>query len=281
MYWPPAIRSFAAPVQRKGGSTAYILITAAAAVFSILYLKLAGVAIIASLVVIGLIVDLWRDAAALDENVKSLAEADRDKQILETQVRDMADRITRLELDNDALREQVQSPVAGLEPLIESLHQQVAGIDLVLGHRALAAAGVDDCPVVRITSLGKGQVVVTGFAGDDADRLATEYMTIVRTSDGELFDSGVVTVAGDREVRLEMDAADMPDEVIDELETVQSVRAEGYVLRLSGLVIDDYSKNEQQLRELRESFMDAMDRMRRELNQARGESADATIDPGE
>lgn len=268
MHWPAPVKNhFLGP-----GKILSTLVAVVAAVFAVAVLGGIGVAILLGVIGIGLIVELWLedgrktkllDAAGdketeLRDRVEELDKAvgDRDERLLELAA-------VRAELEDahseiEELRERLSSPVVGFEQLLQVLSLHLTFIDLVQKHRVLAHDGMTDWPIVRVSLMENDAVLIEAYAGDHAERLADEWVTVQMGE--EPLETVRITNAARRDIFAVTAVDELPLEISDELTRTSSATPEGMRLRLAGLDMDPFAGlSDADLEELRDSLAGVAD----------------------
>jgi hypothetical protein len=238
-----------------------------AGIFGVIALGLVGLAVFAALVGILLIVQLWVESARLTRDL-GLAKKECDdahdalelKDVERREAEKRADRLPELQGENARLEAQVQdlrlelqTSLGSSEELLDAINVQIVAIDLVGKHRLMAAEGPPEWPVVRARLEDENSVLLIAYVGDQAERLAGEWVTVL-DSDRDELGSGRIITAGDRQAVVGFDISEVPDWFGQELQARRNFAPEGYALRLAGLGI--YSDlSDEDLDELRKAAL--------------------------
>jgi hypothetical protein len=193
---------------------------------------------------VALLAEFWLESARVSKHVADLESEQEDLEARAEQAEEVAARVPELEAENfaleverDELRGRIHSPRWSLEDILSSIDGQIAVIDLVRKHRSMEGEGLSQWPVTAIRHADDGSVFVVAHIESDAERVASEWVTLLETSGTGLFANGQVVAAAGHQVTARFDLEALPEQLQDALMEEQAIHPAGFVLRLLGLTV--------------------------------------------
>jgi hypothetical protein len=256
MYVPDSIT---APLQGPGRIVA-VGLTVLLGGFAIYAAGLVGAVIVAVVTLCLLVVELWREMAALAARYEELEDQkaaveeahEVDRSLLEAAQGDAGKNVELEEANGELaqrvhdLEAQLASPQLNFHQSVYSLTQQRELIQVVQAHRQRVESGLpSEWPVTHIQMLDDGTVVVRALSrGSDPSLSPGEticlasagglwppvFMSVVRTTETEIV--GVLSTAA---------VPFLPSWLADELDEHSAISPSGCVLRLAGLELQPYN----------------------------------------
>jgi hypothetical protein len=193
---------------------------------------------------LALLAEFWLDSVRVSRHVATLESGQEDLRSRLEESDELAGRVPELEAENfglevelDELRGRVHSPRWSLEDILSSIDGQISLIDLVRKHRSMADEGLSHWPVTAIRQGEDGSVLVVAHIERDAERVASEWITLLGPSGTGIVANGQVVAASGHQVTARFDLESLPEHLQNALMEEQAVHPAGFVLRLLGVTV--------------------------------------------